>query len=60
MKCPTCNGLGYPIDMRPAFVGEPIDPLPICKPCKGTGIFPDPKPARFISRLTAARKKRKG
>jgi hypothetical protein len=60
MKCPTCNGLGYPVDMCSAIVGKPIDPLPIWEPCQGTGRIPDPRPAPFISRLTAARKKRRG
>ncbi|MGY3082123.1 hypothetical protein ACVWZZ_008531 [Bradyrhizobium sp. LM6.10] len=45
-----------PFDTKP---GEPIDPLPICAPCKGTGDVPGPKRAPFISKMTAVRRTRK-
>ncbi|MET4259867.1 hypothetical protein ABIC09_004825 [Bradyrhizobium sp. S3.12.5] len=56
MKCRICKGLGYPVEMRPVLLGEPIDMLPICEPCKGTGLIPDPKPAPFKSKLSEARR----
>jgi DnaJ-class molecular chaperone len=60
MKCPNCKGLGYPVETRPVMLGEPFDPLPICEPCKGTGVIPDPKPVSFKSKLSEARKMRRG
>lgn len=60
MKCPNCNGLGYLSIMRPAVFGQPIQPPLECQRCTGTGVVPDPKPVPFISKMTAARRKRKG
>jgi hypothetical protein len=47
MQCPRCEGLGYLVTMRPAVFGKLIEPPAACKPCKGTGIVPDPKPVRL-------------
>jgi hypothetical protein len=60
MKCPNCEGLGYLVAMRPMVMGAPNNPPPVCQPCKGTGIVPDPKPVPILAgRLSKARRTRK-
>jgi DnaJ-class molecular chaperone len=59
MKCRICNGLGYIVEARPSVPGKTIAAPPLCENCKGTGIVVDQKPAKFVSRITAARRTRK-
>ena len=54
MKCPHCFGLGYVVTMRSPVFGQQIPPPPPCTACDGKVVLPDPKPAPFISRATAA------
>jgi hypothetical protein len=56
-KCEYCLGTGQKVEMRPVTLSAklaPHEPCPYCTKAK-----PPQKPVRFISRIAAARRKRR-
>jgi hypothetical protein len=56
--CEHCFGTGQKVEMRPVKLGAklaPYEPCPYCTKSK-----PPQKPARFISKIAEARRRRKG
>jgi hypothetical protein len=56
--CEHCFGTGQKVAMRPVRLGAKLPPFDACTYC--TTSKPPPKPARFISKITEARRRRKG
>jgi hypothetical protein len=55
--CEHCFGTGQKVEMRPVRLGvklPPYEPTPHCD-----GPKPSPRSAPFVSKITAARRKRK-
>jgi hypothetical protein len=53
--CEHCFGTGQKVEMRPVRMGAKLPPYQPCPYCNE--VKPPHKPARFISRLAAARRK---
>jgi DnaJ-class molecular chaperone len=58
--CPTCHGTGQHIVMRFVRRYEKMQMPGKCPDCDGTGQKPPPKPAAITSKVTAARRTRRG
>jgi len=56
--CEHCFGTGQKVEMRPVRLGAKLPPYEPCPHCNGPK--PPPRSARFVSKITAARRKRKG
>jgi DnaJ-class molecular chaperone len=56
--CEHCFGTGQKVEMRPVRLGAKLPPYEPCPHCNGPKPPPH-KPARFISTIAAARRKRK-
>jgi hypothetical protein len=55
--CEHCFGTGQKVEMRPVRLGAKLPPYQPCPYCSEP--TPPHKPARFISRITAARRQRR-
>jgi hypothetical protein len=55
--CEYCFGTGQKVEMRPVRLGAKLPPYEPCPYC--TKPKQPPKPARFISKIAAARRKRR-
>jgi DnaJ-class molecular chaperone len=56
--CEHCFGTGQKVEMTPVRLGAKLPPYKPCPHCNGSK--PSPRSARFISKIAAARRKRKG
>lgn len=55
--CEYCLGTGQKVELRPVRLGAKLAPYQPCPYC--TKPKPPQKPARFISKIAAARRKRR-